>query len=106
MPKSTAAAQKRHDEQPSPPTSGRKPVDKFRDGPLHVSIWENQGINGAFRTASFELRYKKEKDEWKTSNNYGTSDLTHLELAAAEARRRIEKWQKENRASEGPTTAA
>jgi hypothetical protein len=104
MPKSNATAQKHHDEQLSSSTSGRKPVDKFQDGPLHVSIWENQGVKGAFRTATFELRYKTE-DEWKTSNSYGSSDLRHLELAAAEARARIEKWQKENRASINQTPA-
>jgi hypothetical protein len=32
-------------------SSGQKPVDKFRDGPVHASIWENQGPKGAFRTA-------------------------------------------------------
>lgn len=37
-------------------TSGGKPADKFREGPVPVSIWEKQGLNGIFRVASFELR--------------------------------------------------
>ena len=36
-----------------------KPADKFRGGPVHVSAWEKQGVNGTFRVASFELRYQK-----------------------------------------------
>src|ERR1039458_5711718 len=58
---------------------GRKPVDRFRDGPVHVSIWENDGPRGAFRTASFELRYKNKQQEWQTSHSYGAADLEHVE---------------------------
>jgi hypothetical protein len=60
----------------------RKPVERFHDGPVHLSIWENEGVKGAFRTATFQLRYKdKEKDEWHTGTSYGLSDLEHLERA-------------------------
>lgn len=85
--------------------ANRKPVDKFREGPVHVSIWENEGIKGAFRTASFELRYKKQ-DEWQTSHSYGASDLTHLENAAREARHRIETWLHHNKGRQVPDPAA
>ena len=77
-------------------SASKKPVDKFREGPVHVSIWENDGIKGAFRSASFELRYKKQ-DEWQTSHSYGASDLKHLENAAREAHYRIETWQQQNK---------
>lgn len=30
-------------------TTGNKPADKFREGPVHVSIWEKQGVNGPCR---------------------------------------------------------
>ena len=79
--------------QHTPTKTGNRPVDKFRDGPVHVSIWENDSVNGAFRSASFELRFKKQ-DQWQSSHSYGQSDLQHLEKAAAEARSRIEKWRK------------
>ena len=70
-----------------------RPFNNFHDGPVHVSIWENEGVKGAFRTASFQLRYKdKQKDEWQTGTNYGRSDLEHLERAAKEARTRIQNW--------------
>ena len=70
----------------------RKPAEKFHDGPVHVSIWENAGANGAFRTASFQLRYRDQDQQWQTGQSYGASDLKHLEDAAREARARIERW--------------
>jgi hypothetical protein len=80
--------------------SGRKPADKFHEGPVHVSIWENSGPRGAFRTAFFELRYKDKQEHWQTSHSYGAADLKHLENAAREARTRIEKWQHDNKATQ------
>src|ERR1700722_18248026 len=78
-------------------SSGRRPAEKFHDGPVHVSIWENHGTKGAFRTASFEVRYKNEQEQWQSGYSYSTTQLKHLETAAAEARSRIEKWQQENK---------
>jgi hypothetical protein len=72
------------------------PVEKFRDGPVHVSIWENDGTKGAFRAASFELRYKDGEDQWQTGKSYTSNALLHLESAAREARSRIERWQESN----------
>ena len=94
-------ARNQHDEQA---TAGRgnKPVDKFREGPVHVSIWENESVKGAFRTASFELRYKKD-EQWQTSHSYGASDLKFLENAAKEARQRIETWLHRAGAGKGHT---
>ena len=83
----------------------RKPVDKFQDGSIHVSIWEKEGVKGAFRTASFQLRYKDSQDEWQTGSSYSLGDLKHLERAAKEARTRIENWQQANKASH-PKSAA
>jgi hypothetical protein len=57
-------------------------VEKFRDGPVQVSIWQNQGSKGAFRAASFELRYKDSQEQWQTGRSYTSSALLHLESAA------------------------
>lgn len=84
----------------------RKPIDKFVNGPIHVSIFENQGAKGAFRTASIQLRYRDEKQGWKTGNSYGASDLEHLENAAKEARARILNWQQRNKERSAPRNAA
>ncbi len=77
--------------QPNPPSN--KPVEKFREGRVHVSIWENNGVNGAFRTASFEIRYRQGND-WQSGASYGLDDLAYLELAAKQARTRIEQWKR------------
>jgi hypothetical protein len=75
-----------------------QPVDKFNEGNVHVSIFENQGPRGAFRTATIQLRYKDDKDrQWKIGNSYSVGDLKHLENAAKEARSRIEGWQQQNK---------
>jgi hypothetical protein len=83
----------------APPATGQKPVEKFRDGPVHASIWENQGPKGAFRTASFEFRYKDAQDKWQSGHSYSDSALLHLEKAAGEARARIQKWRQTNAAN-------
>jgi hypothetical protein len=77
-------------------SAGNRPVEKFIDGPVHVSIWQNDGSKGAFRTASFETRYKDANEQWQTGRSYTASNLKHLESAAREARSRIESWQQAN----------
>ena len=84
----------------------KKPVDKFTDGRIHVSIWENNGIKGAFRAATFQLRYKDQQDEWQTGQSFGASDLKHLQNAAKEARTRIENWNQANKTKLTPQAAA
>lgn len=70
-----------------------KPVEKFTVEGVNVSIWENQGPKGAFRTATIQLRYK-DGDEWKESRSFGPKDLERIEKAALEARQRIMKAKK------------
>jgi hypothetical protein len=77
----------------APPKQTSKPVDSFRVENVHVSIWENSGVNGLFRAASFQLRYKDSRSgEFKTSHSYGAADLANLREAAEQARTRIESW--------------
>jgi len=104
MAQSNPAAAKPKDQSSGDPA--RKPVDKFHEGPVHVSIWENKGPKGAFRIASFELRYRDKEQQWQTSHSYGVSDLKHLEDAAREARTRIDEWHTANkvRQDNGPRT--
>jgi hypothetical protein len=102
MPQRNAASM-----QPRPPerSSGdaqNKPVEKFTDGPVHVSIWENTGTRGMFRAASFELRFRDKDDQWKSGYNYTSVALKSLESAAREARSRIEAWQQQNPQTANP----
>ena len=103
MPQSSAAAQQSAE---APSTPRRKPVDKFRQGGVQVSIWENQSVNGAFRAATVQLRYKDDKKGWRTGTSYGLTDLENLETAAREARTRIRNWQEQNKATAASKTAA
>ncbi|MBV9506486.1 MAG: hypothetical protein JO323_15935 [Acidobacteriia bacterium] len=83
---------------------GRQPVDKFREGPFQVSIWENPSSKGDFRTATLDRRYKDKEGQFQTSHSYTASDLEHMEKAAREARLRIARWQEENRAQQQDRT--
>jgi hypothetical protein len=102
MPQSSTAAQ--HPD--GTHSADRRPIDKFTNGPVHVSIWENQSARGAFRVATIQLRYKDEKKGWQTGNSYSAADLEHLEGAAKEARARIENWQRRNKTAPAPQTGA
>jgi hypothetical protein len=86
-------------------SADRRPIDKFVNGPINVSIWENIGARGAFRAATIQLRYKDEKKGWTTGTSYGVTDLQHLENAAREARLRIENWQHRNAGAQSLATA-
>ena len=97
MPQSSVHQEHTVDDREASGVASRKPVEKFHDGSVHVSIWENAGPKGAFRTASFELRYRDKEQQWQTGHSYTVSDLKHLKAAAQEARTRIEHWQQEKR---------
>ena len=97
MPQSSVHQEHTVDDRQASSVASRKPVDKLHDGSVHVSIWENAGPKGAFRTASFELRYRDKEQQWQTGHSYTVSDLKHLKAAAQEARTRIENWQQEKR---------
>jgi hypothetical protein len=79
-----------------------RPVDKFTDGRVHVNIWGNSGVKGAFRTATFPLPYKDNNDECRPATSFGASDLKHLENAAREAARAliIDKRQQDRRTTQ------
>ena len=55
------------------PRTGREPVDKFQDGPVQVSIFQNPSSKGDFRTATLEARYKDKDGQFQTSHSYTAS---------------------------------
>jgi hypothetical protein len=55
MPQSRVQQAQTDDDREASTVASRKPVDKFHDGLVRVSIWENASPKGAFRTASFEF---------------------------------------------------
>ena len=64
--------------------ANKKPIDRFRDGKLEVTIWENQGENGAFYSTDLTRSYK-DSDGWKqTKGGFSGAEL----LRAADLFRR------------------
>jgi hypothetical protein len=88
-----------------PANDHKPPVDKFIDGKIHVSIFENDSARGMFRAATLQLRYKN-GDEWQTGTSYGVAELKQLERAAREARVRIQSWQAQQKAAATSNDAA
>lgn len=79
------------------PRTGREPVDKFQDGPVQVSIFQNPSSKGDFRTATVEARYKDKDGQFQTSHSYTASVLRHMSSASASAAEKISKWEEENK---------
>lgn len=66
-----------------------KPLLNIKEGNIQVSIWENEHEGNKFLSYKAEKQYvqkdKEGKDEWKTTNNYGKTDLLYLKLAIDKA---------------------
>ena len=78
MPQSSVHQEHTVDDREPSTVGSRKPVDKFHDGSVHVSIWENASPKGAFRTASFELRYRDKQQQWQPTIVRSASTLVRL----------------------------
>jgi hypothetical protein len=85
------------DTAPEQPRTGREPVDKFQDGPVQVSIFQNPSSKGDFRTATVEARYKDKDGNFQTSHSYTGSVLRHMASASITAAEKISKWEEENK---------
>jgi hypothetical protein len=85
------------DTAPEQPRTRREPVDKFRDGPVQVSIFQNPSSKGDFRTATLEVSYKDKDGEFQTSHSYTASVLRHMASASISAAEKISKWEEENK---------
>jgi hypothetical protein len=79
------------------PRTGREPVDKFQDGPVQVSIFQNPSSKGDFRTAKLEVRYKDKDGQFQTSHSYTASVLKHIASASISASEKISQWEEENK---------
>jgi hypothetical protein len=66
--------------QPSRAQKGQGPLKSLRSGAIQVTIWENENLNAegqvmAYKTVSFERRYKDKNGEWKSTNSLRANDL-------------------------------
>ncbi len=55
----------------------KRPVDHIRYGNLEASIWENQGENGPFYSATFSRSFQVD-GEWKQTQSFNQRDMELL----------------------------
>jgi len=63
----------------------KRPVEKFHEGRVHVSIFPNESSKGTFHTASYQVRYTDKNEEWQTGHSYSKRDCENLAKAATKA---------------------
>ena len=66
------------------------PLKSFRSGAVQVGIWENENLSNdgqiqAYKTVSFERRYKDKNGEWKGTNSLRVNDLPKATLLLQKA---------------------
>ena len=72
-------------------TSGNQPEKKFSTGAVTATVWQNQGKNKttgeatAFRTVSFQRRYKDKDGNWQSTNTLRVNDLPRASLVLQKA---------------------
>ena len=66
-----------------------KPVQKFKAGAVHASIWENQrefnGASTVLRAVKLERRYKDKDGNWKSTTSLNLNDIPKAALVLTEA---------------------
>lgn len=61
---------------------GKRPVFDARAGMVRVAVWENNGTNGPFPTASFSRLYRGRGDTWKSTSGFDAWDMADLARCA------------------------
>lgn len=81
----------------------KRPVFDSRAGMVKVAIWENEGKNGVFPTASFSRLYKDKNEKWQSAASFNVWDLVDLARCAftAEAYIRTKYGDEEEPGDEG-----
>lgn len=67
---------------------GKPPIRKYKAGNIVLSVWENDGVHGKFKSYTLDRIYK-DGNEFKTTNSFHDSDfqrvLAVLRIAEADA---------------------
>ena len=56
----------------------KRPVIKYQDGQIKISVWENEGEYGKMYSAIIKRVYKKEGKDWEETDNIDYRDLLPL----------------------------
>ena len=75
-----------------------KPVSKFRDGNLGVSIWKNESKNGPYYTVKFTRSYKDDKGEYQDTDSFCGNDLLQVGHLATKAYDKINRFRQADQA--------
>ncbi len=73
-----------------------EPAAKFRESPLEVSVWENEGENGKWYSVKVERSYKDKNDEWQKTTSINSKHISILKDLLTQAAEKIEELEKEN----------
>ena len=73
----------------------RGPVDTVRVGAVKGVIWEREGTNGMFQTATFSKSYRDQDGNVRDSNSFSSDDVLKLGVAARRTYDRMEEPRRE-----------
>ena len=78
--------------------NSNKPKQTLRDGMLKATIWENQGEQGLFHTATLSKIFEKD-GKLKDGHSFAGGDLLRIAELAKEAYHRIRRYRAEESTS-------
>jgi hypothetical protein len=55
-----------------------RPLNTYSANGIQVVVWQNEGQNGPYITASPQRRYRDTEGNWKTSKTFRLNDLPML----------------------------
>lgn len=71
------------------------PIQTFRDGAVVVKLWQQDGQNGPFVTATLGRTYKDAKSgQFKESTSLGSNDVLKAQALLIEANREMVQWRR------------
>ncbi len=62
-----------------------QPIHTIRLGRIKVAIWQNEGINGPFHSATVSRTYRDEDNNFQDSQSFRQNDLLLLAKSIDEA---------------------
>jgi len=69
------------------------PLQTFRDGAIFVKVWEQQGKNGPYVTATMGRTYQDDRTgEYGDARSFTGTDLLKLQALMGEAHKEMTQW--------------
>ena len=62
-----------------------QPIETYKANGVELSIWQNRGQNGDYRTATIQRSFKDANGNWKSTRTLRLNDLAILAALASEA---------------------